>query len=106
MARGGIQKGVNRHGHVYVYAQKEGKLRVDTSGWEPWRDYPVKGWWIDELWMAHKLSHTTYLEYATKVRVGFPGRLRQLQAGTRPGAHCVVEGEATPGRLEASTLEA
>ena len=80
VARGGNQKDVINHGHFYVYAQKEGKLHVDTSGWEPWRDYPVKGWWIDELWTAHKLSHTTYLDYATKVRVGFPGRLRQLQS--------------------------
>ena len=80
IARGENQKDVVNHGHFYVYAQKEGTLHVATSGWVPWRDYAVKGWWIDELWAAHKLSHATYLEYAAKVRIGFVGRLRQLRA--------------------------
>lgn len=80
VARGDNQKDVINHGHFYVYAEKEGKLRVATSGWEPWRDYVVKGWWVDELWTAHKLSHETYLAYAAKVRVGFVARQRQVCA--------------------------
>ena len=27
-----------------------GTLKVATSGYEPWKDYPVKGWWLDSLW--------------------------------------------------------
>ena len=39
-------------------------MEVATSGYEPWRDYPVKGWWLDNLWSEHKLTHAVYLEYA------------------------------------------
>ena len=53
---------------------------MDTSGHEPWVDYPVKGFWLDDLWSQHKLSHDVYLEYASKVRVGFVNRLRQVEA--------------------------
>ena len=80
IARGDNQREVINHGHFYVFAAKPGTRRVQTSGWEPWRDYAVKGWWIDELWTSHKLDHSVYLEYAAKVRVGFVGRQRQAQA--------------------------
>lgn len=53
---------------------------MQTSGWEPWQDYTVKGWWIDDLWSAHKLSHEVYLDYAAEVRIGFLTRQRQVQA--------------------------
>jgi len=41
-----------------------GTLKVATSGYEPWKDYPVKGWWLDSLWSEHKLTHDVYLRYA------------------------------------------
>lgn len=63
-----------------MFANKPGTLKVATSGHEPWVHYTVKGWWIDQLWTAHKLSHSVYLEYALKVRLGFPGRQRQVEA--------------------------
>ena len=43
-------------------------------------DYKVNGWWIDELWSQHKLTHRVYIDYAAKVRVGFLNRQRQAQA--------------------------
>ena len=53
---------------------------MDISGYEPWVDYPVKGFWLDDLWSQHKLSHDVYLDYASKVRLGFVNRLRQVEA--------------------------
>jgi hypothetical protein len=80
IARGTNQQSVINQGHFYVFADKVGSLFVETSGWAPWTDYPVKGWWIDELWTQHKLSHDKYLQYAVEVRTGFMTRSRQVQA--------------------------
>ena len=63
-ARGPRLRQALDHGHFYVYANKFGTLRVKTSGYIPWEDYPVKGWWLDNLWTEHKLSHDVYLEYS------------------------------------------
>ena len=63
-ARGSnLREALNR-GHFYAFANKIGTVRVETSGYAPWADYGVKGWWIDNLWTEHKLSHKVYLEYA------------------------------------------
>ena len=80
VARGDNQTEVVNHGHFYCWAWKEGTLYVKTSGHEPWAEYAVKGWWIDQLWSEHKLSHKMYLEYAEKIRVGFLGRQKQAEA--------------------------
>ena len=53
---------------------------MQTSGHEPWIDYAVKGSWLDDLWSQHELCHSVYLDYASKVRVGFVNRLRQVEA--------------------------
>ena len=79
-ARGPDQRVVKDQGHFYCWAWKDGTEKVRTSGYEPWRDYSVKGIWIDELWSGHKLSHEVYLDYAARVRVGFANRLRQVEA--------------------------
>ena len=79
-ARGADQRETINQGHFYAWAWKQGTLFVQTSGWEPWVHYPVKGWWIDSLWTAHKLSHATYLEYAAQIRVGFINRQRHVDA--------------------------
>ena len=79
-ARGADQRETINQGHFYVWAWKQGTLFVQTSGWEPWVHYPVKGWWIDSLWTARKLSHANYLEYAAHVRVGFINRQRHVDA--------------------------
>ena len=68
------------HGHFYCWAWKEGTLKVQTSGHEPWKDYAVKGFWLDDLWSQHKLCHDVYLDYASKVRAGFVNRLKQVEA--------------------------
>ena len=80
VARGKSQKDTVNQGHFYVWAWKKGTQFVETSGWEPWLDYTVKGWWIDELWSAHKLEHDEYLEYAAQVRIGYINRLKHVQA--------------------------
>ena len=65
-ARGpNVRDALNR-GHFYVFANKQGALEVATSGWVPWSDYGVNGWWIDNLWTEHKLCHDVYLEYARR----------------------------------------
>ena len=79
-ARGDNQKQVRDEAHFYCWAWKCGTVEVATSGYVPWKDYIVKGSWIDSLWSAHKLDHTTYLSYAAKVRVGFVNRAKQVEA--------------------------
>ena len=86
-ARGENIQAVKNQGHFYAFAAKIGTVKVGTSGYVPWRDYPVKGYWIDDLWSQHKLDHATYLDYASKIRVGFVTRRRQVEA--------VVEREKT-----------
>ena len=71
---------VKNQGHFYCWAWKPGTLKVQTTSYEPWVDYPVKGGWLDDLWSQHKLDHHTFLEYAANVRVGFVNRLRQAEA--------------------------
>ena len=53
---------------------------METSGYVPWKDYLVKGSWIDSLWTQHKLDHDAYLAYAASVRIGFANRQRQVEA--------------------------
>ena len=79
-ARGENVRSVKDQGHFYAWAWKLGTLKVQTSGYEPWRDYLVKGYWIDMLWSEHKLGHEIYLDYAAKVRIGFVNRQKQVEA--------------------------
>ena len=79
-ARGKNQRTVVDQGHFYVFANKVGTLKVATSGHEPWADYKVCGWWLDELWSQHKLGHHVYIDYAASVRVGYLTRVRQANA--------------------------
>ena len=92
--RGAKMRELKNHGHFYVFADKAspglseqhwqgvvkyrtsvvfmnpkphlqvGTLKVATSGYEPWKDYPVKGRWLDSLWSEHKLTHDVYIRYA------------------------------------------
>ncbi|CAE7524891.1 unnamed protein product [Symbiodinium necroappetens] len=57
--RGAKMRELKNHGHFYVFADKVGTLKVATSGYEPWKDYPVKG--------------------RSQVRLGFLGRLKQVE---------------------------
>ena len=79
-ARGDNMRVVKDQGHFYVWAWKEGTQFVDTSGYAPWRDYKVKGVWIDDLWSEHKLSHDVYLDYAAEIRVGYVTRCKAVEA--------------------------
>ena len=60
----------NRQIHVYVYSvfffglpPQVGTLKVAHLAYEPWRDYPVKGWWLDNLWSELNITDDVYLEY-------------------------------------------
>ena len=69
MGRGPRQRECLDNGHFYCWAWKVGTIAVETSGYEPWVHYTVKGQWIDALWSAHNLSHSTYVEYALLARI-------------------------------------
>ncbi|CAJ1447485.1 unnamed protein product, partial [Effrenium voratum] len=88
-----LERAVNRYQNIVVpplpgraaenarsQGEEAGVEEVATSGWVPWSDYSVKGWWIDNLWTEHKLRHDVYLDYACKIRVGFSGRQRQVES--------------------------
>ena len=83
-ARGANQRDVINYGHFYNYANKVGTIYVSSGGaegpYKPFVDYPVKGWWIDNLWSQHKLSNEQYLKYAIDIRVGVQTRLRAVEA--------------------------
>ena len=80
VARGPKQKEVVDQGHFYCFANKEGTLKVQSSHYEPWVDYVVRGWWLDQLWTQHKITNAVYIEYAAQVRLGFVARQRQVEA--------------------------
>ena len=80
VARGPKQREAIDQGHFYAWANKVGTLHVETSGYVPWTDYVVRGWWLDQLWTQHKITNKVYMEYAAKVRLGFVARQRQVEA--------------------------
>ena len=63
--------------HFYVVAAKIGTLRTDHN-YKPWTNYRVAGKWLDDLWTDRKLDHSTYLDLALQVRLGFASRKRDL----------------------------
>ena len=50
------------------------------SNWKPWLHYPVMGKWVDDLWGREKLTNETYGNYALRLRKGYAGRKRDLEA--------------------------
>ncbi|CAE7197697.1 hypothetical protein AK812_SmicGene25801 [Symbiodinium microadriaticum] len=80
--RGAKMRELKNHGHFYVFADKVGTLKVATSGYELWKDYPVK---------------------VSQVRLGFLGRLKQVESvrfHERLGEHQAQQ-IATEQRLQA-----
>ena len=72
MGRGPRQRECLDNGHFYCWAWKVGTIAVEHRGMSVGALYG-EGQWIDALWSAHKLSHSTYMEYALLAR-----HLRQL----------------------------
>ena len=64
--------------HFYAWVWKHGKLRR-AANYRPFDDYRVMGKWLDDLWTDGKLGHDVYEEMATRVRVGFSTRKRDLE---------------------------
>ena len=90
-ASGSSYKGAVDYGHFYVWVEKVGSLFVSTAC-EPWCDYAVQGWWLDNLLKAGKLDRGTYLTLAAKVTVGFQKRLMDVRAAERFEQSAAVHG--------------
>lgn len=78
-ARGANAETASNHGHFYCWAWKKGSL-FRESNWKPWLHYPVMGKWVDDLWGREKLTNETYGNYALRLRKGYAGRKRDLEA--------------------------
>ncbi|CAJ1397084.1 unnamed protein product [Effrenium voratum] len=104
-ARGAKWRESVDQGHFYCWAAKVGSLRVQTSGHEPWVHYTVRGAWLDSLWSSQKLTHDIYLEYACKVRVGFVGRLKQVEAVQLREQQQAFQGEKAAADAVLETLK-
>lgn len=78
-ARGANFTEASNRAHFYTWAPKVGTLFVSTN-WRPFQDYRVLGKWLDDLWTDGKLDHSTYDDLSLKVRVGYAGRKRDLEA--------------------------
>lgn len=74
--------GAVRYGHFYVFCDKIGSLASRTT-FQPWEDYGVEGWWLDNLLKQGKLARDTYLTYAARVNIGFQSRLQNIRAAER-----------------------
>ena len=85
-----MQESLNR-AFFYCWADKIGTQRdaagaqCNTGNYEPsWtqaaRTYAVKGRWPENLWKAHKLTHTVYEGYLYSCRNGVLARKRNLYA--------------------------
>ena len=85
-----MQESLNR-AFFYCWADKIGTQRdaagaqCTTGNYEPsWtqasRTYAVKGRWPENLWKAHKLTHTVYEGYMYSCRDGVLARKRNLDA--------------------------
>ena len=81
-ASGSAYKGAVECGHFYVWVDKIGSLH-SWADYEPWADYPVQGWWLDNLLKAGKLDRQTHLSLAAKVTIGFQKRLLDVRAAER-----------------------
>ena len=63
-------------------ANKIGSLFTWTN-FKPFKDYPVEGWWLDNLLKQEKLTYEVYLGYAARVGLGFQRRLADVAAARR-----------------------
>ena len=75
-------RGAVDYSHFYVWVEQLGSLFL-WADYEPWSDYAVQGWWLDNLLKAGKLDRATYLALAAKVTVGFQKRLMDVRAAER-----------------------
>ena len=82
VARGCAYKGAVNHGHFYVFVNKKGSL-FSWANFEPFKDYQVEAWWLDNLLKHEKIDRGVYLSYASRVCVGFKRRLEDVRAAER-----------------------
>ena len=59
-ASGGAFSGAVNHGHFYVFVDKKGSL-FSWSNFEPFKDYSVEAWWLDNLLKHEKIDQDVYL---------------------------------------------
>lgn len=105
-ASGKAFSGAVRHGHFYVFVDKKGSL-FSWANFEPFHDYHVEGWWLDNLLKHEKIEREVYLAYAARVGVCFKRRIDDVRAVERYEreqamvAHVVAEAGRARKRLKA-----
>ena len=82
---------------------KEGSLFVDTN-YVPWRDYPVRGKWAEDLWWEGKLSNAVYFSYSVRCRKGHDTRLRDFNAVARDEAELRMDREIKKRKAQLALL--
>ena len=78
-ARGANAEVASNCGHFYCWAWKKGSV-FRESNWKPWQQYAVLGKWVDDLWSREKITNGTYGNYSLRLRKGYAGRKRDLDA--------------------------
>ena len=101
-ASGGAFAGAVRHGHFYVVVDKIGSLFTWTD-YQPFKEYPVEGWLLDNLMKQEKLTHEVYLSYAARLCVGFQRRMTDVAAAQRYLKQQAIDNAV---KTEAAALEA
>ena len=81
-ARGKGFGGAVNHGHFYVIVDKKGTL-FNWTNYEPFIDYKVEAWWLDNLLKGEKIDHAVYLSYASRLGIGFQRRAGDVRAAQR-----------------------
>ena len=74
--------GAVNHGHFYVIVDKKGTL-FNWTNYEPFSDYKVEAWWLDNLLKGEKIDHAVYLDYASRLGIGFQRRAGDVKAAER-----------------------
>ena len=81
-AKGGGYQGAVNHGHFYTVVDKKGTLHNWTN-YEPFADYKVEAWWLDNLLKHEKIDRGVYLSYASRVGIGFQRRSGDVRGAER-----------------------
>ena len=104
-ARGASYVEASNRAHFYAWAPKRGTIYRGTN-WQPFHDYRVMGRWLDDLWTDGKLDHDVYGELALKVRLGYEGRKRNLEAVKAAERESQVDVEIQTAAHELARLKA
>ena len=65
-----------------MVANKVGTL-FNWTNYQPFKQYAVEAWWLDNLLKHEKMSRDVYLGYAKRIGIGFHRRLADMRAVER-----------------------